>query len=154
MVEILQAGWNPTLDIPSALGRLADDQLSGRFVLVSMIDSTPNVCHLPSFVPLLDDLGAFHAVVDDDVVIEAQTLLALVDDHDFLAGFDEIWLCDEIPRSGKPGDFRLTSEVRLGSESPPGMAQWMLRAPCRAGLGDGDGLNFATFDDQLAGRWR
>jgi len=154
MAEILQIGWNPALDIPSALGRLADNQLVGRFVLVSMIDSTPNVSHLPSFVPLLADLGAFHAEVEDDVLIEAKTLLALIDDHDFLTGFDEIWLCDEIPRSGKPRGVRLTSELRLGSEPPPGMAQWMLRAPCRAGLGDGDGLNFATFDDQLAARWR
>ncbi len=154
MAEILQIGWNPMLDIPSALGRLAGDQLFGWFVLVSMIDSTPNVRHLSSLVPLLEELGAFHPDVDDDVVIEAPILRSLIDDHDFLTGFDEIWLCDEIPRSGKPGEFRLTSDTRLGPEPPRGLAEWMLHAPSRAGLGDGDGLNFATFDDQLAACWR
>jgi hypothetical protein len=118
-----------------------------------MIDSTPNV-RRSSLVPLLEDLAAFHAEVEDDVVIGAQTLLTLIDDHDFLPGFDEIWLCDEIPRSGKPGHFRLTSDVRLRSEPPPGLAEWMLQARCRAGLGDGDGLNFVTFDDELAASWR
>ena len=119
-----------------------------------MIDSTPNVRHLPSLVPLLEDLGAFHRYADNDVAIEAPTLLTLIDDHDFLSGFDEIWLCDEMPVSGKPGKFRLTSDTSLGPGPPAGLADWMRQASCRAGLGDGAGLNFATFDDKLAASWR
>lgn len=152
--EFLQIGWTPSLDIPAALRRLPPAGSAGCYVLVSMIDSTPNVRLLPSLVPLLERLGFSHHEVDDDVVIELPTLFALIDEHDFFSGFDEVWLCDEPPRSGKPHGIRITSDKPLEHEPLPELADWMRWATCRAGLGDGDGLNFATFDPALAASWR
>ena len=154
MSDVLQIGWNPSLDIPAALHRVPVDCLADHYVLISMIDSTPRVARLRSLVPLVEDLNAFHAEVDDDVVIDVPTLLALVNEHNFLSGFDEIWLCTEIPKSGKPAELRITSDTPLGTAQPAGLAEWMLDSSCRAGLGDGDGLNFATFDPALAPLWR
>lgn len=87
-------------------------------------------------------------------MIEARTLLVLAHEHDFLSGFDEVWLCPGMPSSGKPAHLRLTSDRALADEPPAGLAEWMLAASCRAGLGDGDGLNFATFDPALVTLWR
>lgn len=150
----LQIGWNASLDIPSALQRVPADRLDGTYALISTIDSTPHVCRLPSLVPLLGRLDVFYETVGDDVVVDAPTLLGLINEHDFLSGFDEIWLCDAVPTTGKPERFRFTSDVSLGPEPPTGLADWMCESTCRAGLGDGDGLNFATFDAELARLWR
>jgi hypothetical protein len=153
MTDVLETGWTPSLDIPTALHAVPSDDAFARYVLVSMIDSTPKVRELLSLVPLLKELGVFYAEVDDDVVIELPTLFALADEHNFLSGFDEVWLCTNVPASGKPTRFRITSDVPFGAEPPAGLAEWMLRSSCVAGLGDGDGLNFATFDPQLAAVW-
>lgn len=118
-----------------------------------MIDSTPDVARLPSLVPLLKRLAAWYITVDDDVVLELPTLMMLIEEHDFLSGFDEIWLCTDMPRSGKPEHVRITSDQPLGPEQPSGLAEWMLGSFCRAGLGDGDGLNYVTCDPELAVLW-
>jgi hypothetical protein len=92
----------------------------------------------------------WHTTVDEDVVIEFATLLACLDVPPLFSGFDEIWLCTAMPALGKPAHLRITSDQPLGSEPTPELAEWMLVSSCRAGLGDGDGLNFATFDPALA----
>ena len=101
-------------------------------------------------VPLLSRLGSRYAEVGDDVAVDVSTLLDLIEKHDLFSGFDEIWLCPRDPESAKPSDVRLTSDVSLGPDPPPGLAEWMRSAGCFAGLGDGDGLNFATFSPDLA----
>lgn len=154
MSDSLQIGWNPSLDIPAALRRVPAERLAAQCVLVSMIDSTPRVRRLPSLVPLLETLGVFYTTVDDDVIIGIPAFFALVDEHDFLSGFDEVWLCAEKPGAGKPEGLRITSDTPLGPEPPSGLADWMLESSCGTGLGDGDGLNFATFDPALAALWR
>ena len=70
MSDARQIGWIPSLDIPAALHRAPADRLATRYVLVSMIDSTPKVRRLPSLVPMLQELGVFYTEVDEDVVIE------------------------------------------------------------------------------------
>lgn len=150
----LQIGSNASLDIPSALQRVPTTRLTATYVLVSMIDSTPHVRRLPSVIPLLRRLDVFYEIVGDDVVIEPLTLLGLISEYDFLSGFDEVWLCDAVPTAGKPERFRLTSDVSIGPAPASGLVDWMQESNCRAGLGDGDGLNFATFDAALAALWR
>jgi hypothetical protein len=135
-------------------GRFRITAASGRKLLRHLESRLRQAARLPSLVPLLEKLGAFHAEVDDDVAIEVPTFLALVDEHEFSWGFDVIWLCTEIPKSGKPEHIRLTSDAPLGPEPPAGLADWMRGSSCCAGLGDGDGLNYATFDAALAALWR
>jgi hypothetical protein len=130
------------------------DQLDSPFALISMVDSTPRVSELPSLVPLLQRLGRWYSTIGGDVVVEVPTLMALIDDHEFLSGFDEVWLLDELPTSGKPEELRITSDTPLESEVPSGLAEWMAGSSCRAGLGDGDGLNFVTVDPDFASLWR
>lgn len=154
MSDSLYIGWVPAVDIATALHRIPAEQLDGCFALISMVDSTPRVRTLQSLVPLLRSLGHFLQEVDDDVVIEASSLLTLIDEHEFFSGFDEVWIFREIPRSGKPEGVRITSDTPLRATAPPGLARWMRETRCVAGLGDGDGLNFVTFDPALAALWQ
>jgi hypothetical protein len=154
MPDGLQVGWNSELDIPAALSRVPASQLASYFVLVSTIDSTTNVSQLPSLLPLLMEHRRWYSVVESDVVIEIPTLELLVGEHDFLTGFDEIWLFKEIPRTGKPRHLRMTSDVPLEPRGPEGLSDWMVESFCCAGLGDGDGLNYATFEPALAAAWK
>lgn len=145
----LNARWLAPLDIPAVLRRVLTSRPDIKYALVSMIDSTPGVGSLPSLVLLLETLGAFYKRVDGDVVVDMPTLLALVEEHEFLAGFDEIWLFAGIPESSKPESLRITSDRPLSGEPPAALAQWMIASGCLVGLGDGDGLNVVTFDRAL-----
>ena len=120
-----------------------------RYAVVSMVDSTPSVASLSSLVPLVDSLGVFREEVEGDIAVEASTLLALVYDYDFLTGFDEVWLCAEVPTSPKPANVKITADLPLVGAPPAGLADWMGAAQCIVGLGDGDGLNVATFDVRI-----
>ncbi len=153
MSETLHVGWTPDLDVPTAIRRLPSEQLRGLLVLVSMIDSTPQVRRLPSLIPLLKELGAPYTVIDDDVLVDGPTLMVLIDERQFLTGFDEIWLFAEVPASGKPKDLGITSDAPLSAPSDS-LQAWMLDTNCLAGLGDGHGLNFATYDRVLAMLWQ
>jgi hypothetical protein len=152
--KTLHVGWIPNLDVPAAIRRLSSHQIGGLLILVSMIDSTPRVSRLPSLVPLLQQLDASYCEIDDDVLIDGPTLMMLIEEHQFLMGFDEIWLFAEAPTSGKPNELRITSDVRLSSPPPDGLQAWMRDVHCLAGLGDGHGLNFATYDESLAAQWQ
>jgi hypothetical protein len=149
----LLSGWNAALDIPAALSLARRDCVAESYVLVSMVDSTPNVGQLPSLIPLLDSLGANHSLLGSSVIIGGDTLLALVEEHEFFNGFDEIWLFRDTPAVSKPEAIPITSDIRLQQELPEVLVSWMRESGCIAGLGDGDGLNFATFRPTLAQLW-
>jgi hypothetical protein len=86
------------------------------------------------------------------MVIDGEALLALIE-HQFFDGFDELWIFRESPIEGKPEAIPLTSDVRLVHELSEDLRNWMYDNGCIAGLGDGDGLNFATFKPALARLW-
>lgn len=152
MSDQLLYGWNPLLDVPSALERLAGAELADLVALVSVIDSTPNVADMPSLVPHLRRTGRSYTVADRDVAVRLPALIELID-QDFFFGFEEIWLYSAVPRQGKPAGVRITSDLHL-TALPAGLSEWMSGSGCLAGLGDGDGLNFATFDEHLAELWK
>jgi hypothetical protein len=86
-------------------------------------------------------------------LVSGEVLLALLFEHDFFSGFDEVWLFPSSPSSAKPEAVPLTSDVRLVHEPPAALTHWLCANDGLAGLGDGDGLNFMAFDPDLAKRW-
>jgi hypothetical protein len=125
--------------------------LASAVALLTVLDSTSAIADLPSLVPNLRSSGLAFAEVDRDVLVDIPTLLALIhdDDHEWFTGFDEVWICSSKPARGKPDNLRMTGDRPLETE-PSGLASWMRTSTCVLGLGDGDGLNFATFDAALA----
>jgi hypothetical protein len=143
----LRLGFNPELDIPSALRALESTEVAINFILISVVDSTyvPEVVDL---VPLLTRHRAFHSTIGDDLLIDISGLRLLLDEE-FFTGFDELALCSEMPQSGKPRKYRVTSDRSLESV-PSDLAEWMRDNNAIAVLGDGVGLNFATLDARVA----
>jgi hypothetical protein len=149
----LHSGWNPTLDIPSALALAPRQYVGDSHVLISVVDSSPKVAELASLLPLLDRLEASYRTLGDGVVIDGDVLVKLINDHGFFNGFDELWLFGKSPEVGKPEAIPLTSDVRLETEPPSVLVDWMRENDGVAGLGDGIGLNFVTFRPALAQLW-
>lgn len=145
----LHYGWNPNLEIPTALRVLSAD-FEDSTVLLSMIDSSPDVDAMISLIPRLRSSGQVYAVVDHDVAIGMAALVDLVNDE-FFTGFDEMWILSGVPERGKPQDIRITSDRPLSALSE-GLTDWMTASGCFVGLGDGIGLNFVTVDERLAMR--
>lgn len=77
----------------------------------------------------------------------------LIEEHGFFNGFDEIWFMPDPPKMGKPETLRITSDLGFEADPPAGLSAWMQETECLLGLGDGDGLNFATFDPKIADRF-
>ncbi len=73
----------------------------------------------------------------------------------FFNGLDELLLCVEWNDEFESFPGRLTSGVHKFEEGTPlGLEEWMLDSGCVLALGDGNGLNFATLDRELADRLR
>jgi hypothetical protein len=68
---------------------------------------------------------------------------------------NELMLCSEFNEEfeGFPGRIS-TDHQNFTDGTPLGLEEWMLDAGCLLALGDGDGLNFATPDADLAERLR
>jgi hypothetical protein len=153
MSDLVRWGWNPDLDIPSAL-RIVPADLRPPYALVTVVDSSANVRAISSVGPLLEEMNATHEYVGEGLAIMVSVLLRLSHDYNFFHGFDEVWLCNDVPAVRKPAGLRLTSDVQLGAEPPLGAAEWMQASGCIAGLGDGIGLNYVTSEEWLESRWR
>lgn len=71
----------------------------------------------------------------------------------FFHGIDELLLCGEWNDEFETFPGRISSDLHDFAEGTPlGLEEWMLDAGCVLALGDGDGLNFATPEADLAQR--
>src|SRR5882672_2240871 len=71
------------------------------------------------------------------------------------AGTDELLLCSEWNDEFESFPGRFTSDLNDFSVSTPlGLEEWMLDTGCLLALGDGQGLNYATLDPDLADNLR
>lgn len=69
----------------------------------------------------------------------------------FFHGVDELLLCREWDDEFETFPGRISSDLHdFGETTPLGLEEWMLDTGCILALGDGDGLNFATPDADLA----
>jgi len=66
-------------------------------------------------------------------------------------GLDELFIMPDWDDEFEPFPGRVSSDIQCFNEgSPLGLEEWMMDAGCLLALGDGSGLNFATFDKKLA----
>lgn len=72
-----------------------------------------------------------------------------------LNGNDEVLFLDDWNDEFESFPGRLTSDLHDFEETTPlGLEEWMIDAGCVLAIGDGNGLNFATFDAELAEKLR
>jgi hypothetical protein len=61
-----------------------------------------------------------------------------------------VWLSGEAPLGPKPEGVSIVAPRNLSDEVPNEVAEWMYRSGCVVGLGDGEGLNYVTIDEDVA----
>jgi len=70
-------------------------------------------------------------------------------------GLDELYLNPEWDEEFETFPGRITSDLHDFNEATPlGLEEWMIDSGCLLALGDGQGLNFAALDPELAERLR
>ena len=68
-----------------------------------------------------------------------------------LTGSDELYLCSEWNDEFEVFPGRISTDlVDFEETTPLGLEEWMVDSGCLLALGEGQGLNFATLDSQLA----
>lgn len=65
--------------------------------------------------------------------------------------YDEVWTTREKRLIPKPPKIRLTSEGAINEFPIPGLGWWMREEGLYLGLGDGFGVNVATFETSIVG---
>jgi hypothetical protein len=71
-----------------------------------------------------------------------------------LIGPDELYLMAEWNDEFEPFPGRIGEAQDFADATPLGLEEWMLDTGCILALGDGNGVNFATADPELAERLR
>jgi hypothetical protein len=73
----------------------------------------------------------------------------------FFRGVDELFLCSEWKEEFEPFPARISSDMQdFNNDTPLGLEEWLHDAGCLLAVGDGEGLNFATLNAELAARIR
>jgi hypothetical protein len=146
-------GWAPALDIPVALGRMDQRQLDESHVLITILDSTPEVNRMRPVRAAIERLEIDCRSLGGGLVVPGSSLGRLDMAYGLLDGFDEIWLFENPPIEPKPDSVPLTSDIKLLQGPPEFLSDWLFRNSGIAGLGDGDGLNWITVSPSLAENW-
>jgi len=131
---------------------VADAGLLSQFasVLITSIDSTTNLSatEMRSQIARFDPACLF---LGSGIIINGESMVRLVRDLDLFTGFDEVWCFERFPSTPKPSDLWIVSPFNIETdESPRNLASWMAETECKLALGDGFGLNFATFQEEIA----
>ena len=135
--------------IAETLARCRDRIPRAYSALIRSVDSTRAPAQLRD---LLKARVAEVNIGRAGVVVSPEDLCRLVD-RGFFCGFDEVWLFDEQRASVAeipPGIFATSDGVSFADHVPHGLEEVMVAERCLLVLGDGCGLNYATWDRPLA----
>jgi hypothetical protein len=145
----LKAGWLPEASVASLVLDHLREIASLPYILISSVDSHLNVKDMAwAREQLRIDPGLAASITP--FVVSGTAFVRLVRGPLSLNGFDEIWIPTTLPIGSPPNEASLVAPRRLNQFIPTAVADWMLDAGVRGGLGDGDGLNFVFSDAKLA----
>lgn len=140
----------PGLTLATGWSRVAQRLPGDACVLIACMDSNraPGASTFLLGEAQAHDPGA--TVHHGRIVMAARALAAFVADRRAFAGFDEVWVFAGAPAADvvEPETIGLTSETPV--EPAPALSGWFEETGCLLGLGDGDGLNYATPSRALA----
>lgn len=123
---------------------------SCRYCLVTSIDSIEDLADLPSLISFLSRRNHKPVALGTGLVVDLPALEDMLSDPSYFTGFDEIWLCRDMPQRPKPKHVQLTSGT-LGENRLQGLPEWMQEASCVVGMGDGGGFVYVTTEPAVAG---
>jgi hypothetical protein len=127
----------------------------GEHVLITSLDSNNDVAGISAMAELREKHQCKALPVGSGILFDQDCFTALRGHGaNFFTGYDEIWWPQSESVTPKPETFRLTSETPISDGPEPGLGRWMHEAGIRLGLGDGYGVNVATFEDWIVSKLR
>jgi hypothetical protein len=144
------AGW-----LDSTVGEVIDTHRAVfaelPYVLIRSIDSETGaaVARMPWALQRQGQHPGW-ALSVDPLVISGASLVDLLGDDNLFTGFDEIWVPSRVPVLRPANVASIVAPRHLNGEVPGDAARWMEDSGCRLGLGDGDGVNWVSADQDLS----
>lgn len=132
------SGWVSGLSIDQLVAVRPQAFFAAPWVLISSLDSSPDVAAVVSRVPAL----MFKPASEAPLVVSGRDLERIVDSYRLFTGFDELWLCSEPPPTAPPDAASIVAPEQLSDEPPTETVAWMSGNGCFAAFGDGIGLNY------------
>ena len=125
--------------------------LQSRDILITCLDSTPQVAKLEKWRAHLIHAQINHQVIGDAVYISSQHVEALFKLGKTFYGFDELYLLRQRPALKDLPGRRYTSDgFNFSEQLPPDFVAAFIRLRAEGYLSDGCGLNFASQSLDLA----
>jgi hypothetical protein len=147
----VDAAWLPGHSVAAAYDAISDLLPQDAHVLLTALDSDFELRNATRLHERLRSAGIESLPLGGGLVLTRAAVAELLNDTNYFTGFDELWVFPTFPATPKPSAVVLTSERQV--EASEELVRWM-GAGCLVGLGDGDGLNFATCEPRIAARLR
>jgi hypothetical protein len=119
-----------------ALERLLWFDATLQFVLLAVLDSTPDLRGSPSLDTYRSEGLQF---VGTQALVHRRVAERMLKDDALFTGFDEAWLFVEPPTRPRPDGCVITTDTETLAD-PVGLERWMCSTHAHVGLGDGLGL--------------
>ena len=145
----LHAGHKKDLFIADLVSERPEFIESFPFALITSLDSSPPTSLTNVRRALNEHVDEFWEV-GSGVLLSGQQTISLAREYLLFTHFDEMWLFGEAPIEPKPEGVSIVAPCDLGEGVPTEVADWMWRSGCVVGMGDGEGLNYVTVDEDLA----
>lgn len=98
---------------------------------------------------MVQRMACSHRFLEGGLIVAGKSMRQLRVDGLF-SGFDELWCYKQDVSSPKPRETHLVSPLKITTDIPDSVKNWMRRSQCILGLGDGIGLNYVTGDFGIA----
>jgi hypothetical protein len=144
VTAVLRVRNEPSGHVGSAVERLLrfDDRL--QFVLVAVLDSTPDLVGSPSLASYWRE-GL--ASIGTQVLASRSVAERMLGDGSLFRGFDEAWMFHDRPAIPRPAGSVITTDVESLAD-PDGLERWMRTTNAQIGVGDGIGLRIVALESE------
>ena len=148
-MSTLQCGWNGDRAVAETLQRCAGFVATWPWVLVTSVDSEPDVASMRWASEVRKQFFDVVRNVDGALLLPGHVAIEVIDQEELLFGFDELWFCETAPSSRPAAADYLVAPRRLHESGSCDEFAWLEASPFVGGIGDGYGMNFVTRDRVL-----
>ncbi len=136
-------GWINS-SVHSFLVEMSRPSRTMNYVLITRLDSDPDLAAMLSTSPQLRAIKSVCQVVGQGILLRTNDLLRAEKSQRIFHGFDEAWFFPKNKVSPKPTSWTISGPDRISGVGLSTCTQWMRDNECSLGLGDGVGLNLCV----------
>jgi hypothetical protein len=119
------------------------------YKLITCVDSIRDLDKVSSVSQIVRNFSKCR-LKDGGLLIVGPGLDRIAKSYNLFNGFDEVWFFLSEPVESVPAGIWLTGPLEIDKDVPDKLSEWMTSSGCVLGLGDGNGLNYATTNRSVA----